>query len=322
LTLLQTGKTRGAVANLTHGAGVPSAATLEALATKQLGLTEMMWRIRLLEDRLQRLCDEGLGADLHFSTGQEAIAVGVCAALRSTDYLVTHHRTIAHAVAKGVPLYPLVAELLGKADGINGGIAGEMHLNYPQKRFMFCWQLVGTCVPVAAGIAWAVKNYLKTDDVVVVFHGDAATANGQWHEGVNIAAVQGLPLLLVCENNALAGNVRPEHYSPFAPYMQTGRAAGYAIRPDRVDGNDVEAVRAATGKALEYIRKNQRPVFLECHTARLGRHKQGQGDLRTHEEMQELAQHDPLRGLEPPPELADEIEDIIQRVLISAAGES
>ena len=285
---------------------------LLATGKKLSALQEQMFRIRLLEDRLQKLCDQGLGADLHFSKGQEGICVGVCAALRETDYMVTHHRSIAHAVAKGVPLYLLVAEVLGKADGMNGGMAGEMHMSYPAKRFMFSWQLVGTCVPVAAGIAWAVKNHLKTDDVVVVFHGDAATANGQWHEGVNIAAVQSLPLLLVCENNALAGNVRPEYYSPFAPYMQSGRAAGYAIHPDRVDGNNVEAVRYATQKALEYIRKHHRPVFLECHTARLGRHKQGQGDLRTREETEQLATQDPLRGLETPPGLADEIETVIR----------
>ena len=272
-------------------------------------LTERMLLIRAVEDKLQELCLEGLAGDLHFSKGQEAVSVGVCAALRETDYVVTHHRSIAHAIAKGVPLEPLLAEVLGKSNGMNGGLAGEMHMSYPAKRFMFSWQLVGTCVPVAAGMAWAVKER-KENSVVVVFHGDAATANGQWHEGMNIAAVQQLPLLLVCENNALAGNVRPEHYSPFAPYMVTGRAAGYAIHTDRVDGNDVEMVYHATEKALAYIRKNQRPVFLECHTTRLGRHKQGQGDLRSKEEIAKLAERDPLRDVtleerKPIEELAD-----------------
>src|SRR3990167_9800788 len=118
-------------------------------------LHDQMLLIRLLEDRLQVLCDQGLGTDLHFSKGQEAISVGVMAALRETDYVVTHHRTIAHAIARGVPMKSLVAELLGKAEGINGGYAGEMHLSFPFKRFMFSFQLVGTCVPVAAGLAWA-----------------------------------------------------------------------------------------------------------------------------------------------------------------------
>ena len=279
-------------------------------------LTERMLLIRAVEDKLQELCLDGLAGDLHFSKGQEAISVGVCAALRETDYVVTHHRSIAHAIAKGVPLEPLLAEVLGKSNGINGGLAGEMHMSYPAKRFMFSWQLVGTCVPVAAGLAWAVKNYLKTDDVVVCFHGDAAMANGQWHEGVNLAAVQQLPLLLVCENNALAGNITPEYYSPFPPYMQSARASGYALHPDRVDGNDVEAVYRAATKALDYIRKNQRPVFLECHTTRLGRHKQGQGDLRSKEEIAELAKRDPLRDvrLEARESIEAQVKAIIERI--------
>ena len=252
--------------------------------------------IRVLEDRLQELANQGHGADWHFSKGQEAIAVGVCAALRETDYLVAHHRTIAHAVAKGVPLEPLVAELLGKTTGMNGGMAGEMHMSYPPKRFMFSFQLVGTCIPVAAGLAWAVKNYLKTDDIVVVFHGDAATANGQWHEGVNIAAVQKLPLLLVCENNHLAGNVRPEHYLPTSFVSQ--RAGGYGIKSAIVDGNDVAAVRDAAEYGVNYVRQHSVPFMLECDTTRLGKHKQGQGDLRSVAEMTELTMRDPLHNVD------------------------
>ena len=242
--------------------------------------------------------------------------MGVCAALRDTDYVVTHHRSIAHAIARGVPLEPLLAEILGKAEGMNHGMAGEMHMSYPAKRFMFSWQLVGTCIPVAAGLAWAVKNYLKTDDVVVCFHGDAATANGQWHEGVNLAAVQKLPLLLICENNELAGNVTPEYYSPFASTMQTGRAAGYVMHPDSVDGNDVEAVYQATKKNLEYVRRYHRPTFLECNTTRLGRHKQGQGDLRGKDEIAELAKRDPLKdvALEDRERVKAEVEELFKRV--------
>ena len=254
-------------------------------------LQGQMLYIRLVEDRLQELCMEGKAGDLHFSKGQEAISVGVMSALRDTDYIATHHRTIAHAISKGVPLRPLLAEILGKAEGLNGGMAGEMHMSCLEKRFMFTFQLVGTCIPVAAGIAWAVKNVKKTDDIVVVFHGDAATANGQWHEGVNIAAVQRLPLLLVCENNHLAGNVKPEHYLPVEPFQ---RAAGYGIESGSVDGNDVEAVLEAAGDAIGYVRSNSRPFLLDCDTTRLGRHKQGQGDLRGAAEKDALALRDPL----------------------------
>ena len=273
---------------------------------------ETMLTIRLLEDRLQEMALQGRGADWHFNKGQEAISVGVCAALRDTDYVATHHRSIAHAVAKGVPLRPLLKELLT-------GRAGEMHMNFPEQRFMFSWQLVGTCIPVAAGMAWAVKDYLKTDDIIVVFHGDAATANGQWHEGMNLAAVQQLPILFVCENNHIAGNVRPEHYQPVATVSE--RVVGYGIETALVDGNDVELVQAAAERIVEWVRKEQRPYFLECDTTRLGRHKQGMGDLRSKEEMKTLALRDPLRNIMVAPErwaaIQEEIDGIIDEMEVS-----
>ena len=270
--------------------------------------------IRVLEEELQKLCDTGEGADLHFNKGQEAIAVGVCAALRPTDYLVTHHRTIAHALAKGVPLKRLVAEVLGRPGGLSQGRAGEMHLSDPTHRFMFSFQLVGTCVPVAAGLAWAVKNYKKTDDIVVVFHGDAATANGQWHEGLNIAAIQQVPLLLICENNQLAGNVRPEHYLPTKCVSE--RMRGYGLTGAVVDGNRVDGVMAAAQGAAQIVREEGRPFMLECMTTRLGKHKQGQGDIRSKEELAELAKRDPLLYEEGRLELgADRIQQLREEAL-------
>ena len=284
--------------------------TASSLSTLQ----EQMLLIRLLEDRLQELCNQGLGGDLHFSKGQEAISVGVCAALRDTDYMVTHHRTIAHAVAKGVPLEPLIAEILGKASGMNGGMAGEMHMSYPDKRFLFSFQLVGTCVSVAAGLAWAVKNYKKTDDIVVVFHGDAATANGQFHEGLNIAAAQKLPLLLVCEDNHLAGNVTSEHYMPVPAHQ---RAIGYGVRAATVDGNNVESVIVAARDAIAHVRNNSEPFMLVCETTRLGKHKQGMGDMRSPEEIERLSLRDPLRGLVAEPEVATMLDQLLATVLNS-----
>ena len=257
-----------------------------------LELYKQMVLIRVLEEELQKLCDIGEGADLHFSRGQEAISVGVMAALRPTDYVVGHHRTIAHALAKGVPLKPLVAEVLGRPGGLSQGRAGEMHLSDPTHRFMFSFQLVGTCVPVAAGLAWAVKNYKKTDDIVVVFHGDAATSNGQWHEGLNIAAVQKVPLLLICENNGLAGNVTSEYYLPTRCVSE--RMRGYGLTGAVVDGNRVDGVMAAAQGAAQIVREEGRCFMLECMTTRLSKHKQGQGDIRTAEELAELAKRDPL----------------------------
>lgn len=263
----------------------------------QLEVSEMndtMALVRALEGELQELCFQGLAGDLHFSKGQEAIAVGACAALRETDYIVAHHRTIAHAVAKGVPLYPLVAELLGKKDGLNGGVAGEMHMSDPEHRFMFTFQLVGTCVPVAAGLAWAIKEHKKTNDIVAVFHGDAATSNGQWHEGMNIAAVQGVPLLLICENNGLAGNITPKYYQPDSASI-SWRANAYGVGAKIIDGNDIAIVRAEVAKAAHWVRTASQPFLLECRTNRLGWHKQGMPDARSKEALAKLAESDPLR---------------------------
>ena len=257
-----------------------------------LGFYTKMLTIRLLEDELQKLCNLGEAGDLHFNKGQEAIAVGACSALETTDYIVVHHRTIAHAIAKGVPLHPLVAEILGKSTGVCGGRAGEMHLSYPSVRFMFSFQLVGTCVPVAAGLAWAVKRFRKSGDVVAVFHGDAATSNAQWHEGLNMAAVLGVPLLLLCENNGLAGNVPASYYLPTLTVAE--RALGYGIKANRVDGNRVNEVFNAVKEASEQVREESRPFLLELCTTRLSCHKQGQRDIRSKEELEELAKRDPL----------------------------
>lgn len=260
--------------------------------TDEFELYRKMLTIRLLEDELQKLCLLGEAGDLHFNKGQEAISVGACAALRSTDYMVTHHRTIAHSLAKGVPLQPLVAELLGKATGFNKGMAGEMHVRYPAVRYMFSFQLVGTCVPVATGLAWAVKNYLKEDNVVAVFFGDAATGNGQTHEGLNIASVRKVPLLLICENNGLAGNVKKEYYLPTETVAE--RASAYGIDASRVDGNHLPEVVDAVTKASKHVRERCEPYLLEMETTRLCWHKQGQADARSKEEIAELAKRDPL----------------------------
>ena len=281
-------------------------------------VAETMVRVRYLETRLQGLCDSGeLAADLHFSTGQEAVSAGMIAALRPTDYVVTHHRTIAHAVAKGVPLLPLVAELMGKAGGLSGGLGGEMHLSDMEHRFAFCWQLVGTCVPVAAGLAWAVKNYRKSDDIVVCFFGDAATSNGQWHEGVNLAAVHGLPLLLVCENNHLAGNVTPDKYLPQWVRV-TDRAKAYGIVTASIDGNNSNAVLSFAPQAAKYVRAKSQPFLLDCDTTRLGKHKQGQGDLRTKAQIAELAKRDPLLSIALSDARRREIEAEVDAVIAEA----
>ena len=267
-----------------------------------------MYRTRVLETRLQALCDSGeLGADLHMTMGQEAIAAGVCAALEPRDMLLCHHRMIGWALARGVPLEMLVQELIG-------GPLGEMHFRAPEYGFAHSFQLVGTVVPVAAGVAWALKQKGQGGIAVAVF-GDAATANGQWHEGVNIAAVMGLPLLLVCENNRLAGNVRYEQYSPVPEIRKRGK--GYGIEALGVDGQDLSVVSSVAEYAVAYVREEGRPLLLECTTARLGKHKQGMGDTRSAEEKARLWLDDPLRrvslGERERATIEAEVDEVIER---------
>jgi pyruvate dehydrogenase E1 component alpha subunit len=270
-----------------------------------------MFTIRYLEERLQEFCDKGMAGDLHFNKGQEAISVGVCSVLSPADHIVTHHRTIAHEIAKGAKLYPLIAELLGKRTGLNGGRAGEMHLTNPDIRHDFSFQLVGTCIPVAAGIAWALKNHHKNGEVVAVFFGDAATSNGQFHEGVSLAAIHDLPLLMICENNHRAGNITPKHYT-IGRGISERADGGWGITSIEVDGNSIDQIVAATTAALPRAR-NGEPVLIECHTERLCWHKQGQRDIRSPDELREAAIRDPL------PALRKQVPDIDYRGLEAAA---
>jgi len=274
-----------------------------------LTLYKRMVTVRLVENKLQESCFRGEAGDLHFSKGQEAISIGVCAALRPTDYIVTHHRTIAHEIAKGTSLHSLIAEIFGKATGINKGLAGEMHINNPKIRHMFSFQLVGTCVPVAAGLAYALRYYRKTDDIVAVFFGDAATSNGQVHEALNIAKIKRVPLLLVCENNGLAGNITKEYYLPTETVAE--RMAAYGIKAHTVDGNDVRRVMVATQIAARLVREWSMPYLLDMNTTRLCWHKQGQKDVRSQEEIQKLAERDPLLLMERRMELTLETKEKI-----------
>lgn len=258
-------------------------------------LYKKMLRTRLVETELQKLCLTGEAGDLHFNKGQEAISTGVIAALDPADYIVTHHRTISHTLSKGTELKPLLAEILGRANGTNKGLAGEMHFRNPRVGHLFSFQIVGTCLPVAVGVAWSVKYFRKEPAIVACFLGDASSSNAQFHEGMNIAAVKKVPLLIVCENNGLAGNIRAPMYLPVSTVSE--RARGYGIQSRCIDGNDILGVYEAAKEISNIVREKQEPFFLECKTTRLCWHKQGQPDARSKEELCELAKLDPIPRL-------------------------
>ncbi len=170
---------------------------------------------------------------------------------------------------------------------------GQVHnIETTDNTYLVSNAVVHNCVPVAAGLAWAAKNFLKEDSIVAVFFGDAATGNAQTHEGLNIASVRKAPLLLICENNGLAGNVKKEYYLPTETV--TERAASYGIQASRIDGNHLDEVVETVTACAQIVRDRSEPYLVEMDTTRLSWHKQGQPDSRSKEEVAELAKRDPL----------------------------
>src|SRR5438874_10860153 len=226
--------------------------------------------IRRCEEQIARANQRGLvhGA-CHTYVGQEAIAVGVCAHLRTGDVVFSTHRGHGHALAKGLEPGPLVAELYGRATGCSHGRGGSMHLFAPEIGMMGTSGIVGPCILQAAGAGYTFK-LLKTDRVAVAFFGDGAVNNGAFHEGLNMASIWKLPVLFVCENNQFATEV-PFSYAAGNPTVAQ-RGACYGIPAIEVNGNDVLAIEAAAAEAIQRARAGAGPTLLECQTYRTRAH--------------------------------------------------
>ncbi len=238
-----------------------------------LGLLRTMWRIRVFEERVGELtrADEVHGL-VHLSVGQEAVAVGVCSQLRPDDAVYSGHRAHGHAIAKGAPLGRVLAELMGRADGLCRGLGGSMHLVDVEHGFLGATGVVGGNVPLALGSALA-GRLLGDDQVTVVFFGDGAVQGGIFVESVNLATLWRLPVILVCENNGFA------EFTPRSAHTNVERVsdvvAPYGLARETVDGNDVAAVRAAFARFLAEARGGGGPMLLECLTHRLRGHYEG-----------------------------------------------
>ena len=209
---------------------------------------------------------------IHSYLGQEACAVGICAGLNDTDYIVSNHRGRGHYLAKGMALKPMIAEMLGKETGICGGRGGEMHAADPALGILGGNGIVGAGMPIGAGAALAAQMDGK-GAVAAVFFGEGASNNGAFGETLNVAAAWKLPLIMVCENNL---------YAEMTPFAETvgqpdvaARAAGYGVASEIVDGNDVLAVQAAAGRATLRARAGDGPTLLELKTYRWGGHFEG-----------------------------------------------
>lgn len=258
-------------------------------------LYRTMQLIRTAEEQLARSHARGLvhGA-CHTYVGQEAIATGVCAHLRAQDAVFSTHRGHGHALAKGLPVGELIAELFGRRTGCSRGRGGSMHLFAPEIGLMGTSGIVGPCILQAAGAGYSFK-LLRTDNVAVAFFGDGAVNNGAFHEGLNLASIWKLPVLFVCENNQFATEV-PFNYAAANPDVAS-RGPAYGIPGIQVDGNDIEAVVAAAGEAVQRARAGHGPTLLECKTYRTRPHSEGMGDYtyRTREEVSEWRDRCPIK---------------------------
>jgi len=258
---------------------------------------ESMVMQRMLEEKVVELYKAGFIPGLaHPYMGQEAIAAGICAVLDKEDLIVSNHRGHGHSIAKGVPEEAILSELMGKDAGMCLGLGGSMHSTDLEAGVVFSTAIVGGGIPLAVGVALALKMD-KKPNCVVCFFGDGATNTGAFHEGVNLAAVWKLPVVFVCENNQYAVSV-PVSKSTLASLVQRGQAHG--IPGQSVDGMSVLDVYAAASVAISRAKKGEGPTFLECKTYRYtghGTYDTGL-DYRTQQEIDEWMARDPIRQFE------------------------
>jgi pyruvate dehydrogenase E1 component alpha subunit len=250
-------------------------------AERALALYRTMARIRAFEDAAEEASLGGVAAfgaslsaakvrgPLHLSTGQEAVAAGVCAHLRKSDLLTSTHRGHGHTIAKGAALERMMCELFGRAPGTNGGKGGSMHIADFSVGMLGANGVVAAGIPIAVGAAHALRMR-GGDDVVTCFFGDGAINRGPFLEGLNWAAVRALPILFVCEDNRWAATTTSESTTAGAGALARAEAIG--VPGEQADGNDVFAVWEAAGRLLADIRKGSGPRLLHAITYRVKGH--------------------------------------------------
>jgi pyruvate dehydrogenase E1 component alpha subunit len=286
-----------------------------------VALLTTMVRIRRFEERCVELYSAGrIRGFLHLYIGQEAVAAGVIGHLDADDAVVSTYRDHGHAVAKGVPMAAVMAEMFGKAQGCSRGRGGSMHLFDAVVRFYGGNAIVAGGLPVAAGLALA-DHLQGRPRVTACFFGEGAVAEGEFHETMNLAALWDLPVLFCCENNLYAMGTalsRSEAATDLAV-----RAAGYGMAAWSVDGMDVAAVDAAARRAVESIRGGGGPVFLELRTYRFRAHSMYDPErYRDKAEVADWVQRDPIATFWERLQAAGQVDpDALERVEADAAAE-
>lgn len=260
---------------------------------RALHLLHQMLRIRQFEDRCAQLYGEQkIRGFLHLYNGEEAVAVGLMEALEAGDAVVSTYREHGHAIARGLPLDRLMAEMYGKRTGVSGGRGGSMHLFDAATRFYGGNAIVGGGLPLAVGLALASK--LRGEHAVTAcIFGEGAVAEGEFHESLNLASLWRLPVLFVCENNLYAMGTALERSE--AATDIAAKAAVYAMESEAIDGMDVLTVDAAARSAVARIRGGAGPLLLECRTYRFRAHSMFDAQLyRDKAEVQAWQERGPL----------------------------
>jgi pyruvate dehydrogenase E1 component alpha subunit len=262
------------------------------------GLYRTMRTIRRFEETVVELVNANeIAGVTHEYIGQEAVATGVCAALRDDDVITSTHRGHGHVIAKGAEVARMLAELLGRTTGLNRARGGSMHIADVSLGIYGANGIVAAGAPIAAGAAWAGVQ-AGSDRVAVVFFGDGAINQGVLHETMNMAGIWKLPLLFVCENNGYAVSFSSDEATSGSIIA---RAAAYDMPAVHVDGMDAEAVLEATSTAVAHARAGGGPSFLECETYRFVGHHTAERTMnlgyRTDEEIERWRERDPLRVL-------------------------
>lgn len=251
---------------------------MELNKEKLLWMYRTMVRIRRFEERVKEEFAKGrIPGFVHLYAGEEAIATGVCAALRQSDKVTSTHRGHGHCIAKECDVNGMMAEIFGKATGLCKGKGGSMHIADVEKGMLGANGIVGGGPPLACGAALTAKT-LGRDDVCICFFGDGASEQGTFHESLNLAAIWKLPVIFVAENNGYAEST-PAHYHCSIENIAE-RAASYGIPGASIDGNDVFAVYEATQQAVHRARTGQGPTLLEFKTYR--HHGHFEGDQQTY----------------------------------------
>jgi pyruvate dehydrogenase E1 component alpha subunit len=260
----------------------------------QLKFYRDMLLIRRFEEKAGQLYGMGLiGGFCHLYIGQEAVVVGMQAALKPEDQVITAYRDHGHMLACGMDPKGVMAELTGRATGYSKGKGGSMHMFSADKHFYGGHGIVGAQVPIGTGLAFSNK-YKKTDAVCLTYFGDGASNQGQVYESFNMAELWKLPVIYVIENNQYAMGTSVERSSAQVEFFKRG--SSFNIPGEQVDGMDVEAVYAAAAKAVQYCRDGKGPIILEMKTYRYRGHSMSDpAKYRTREEVQEVREkRDPI----------------------------